>query len=427
MGHSLAALADGRVVLFGGHGTGFKALDTAEIWSPDTETFTVLTMNHTHDDPAFAMLEDGRLLLAGGSADLGIPQFAAAELFDPATGVFAPVGDMIRFRSGAGAAAMKGGQVLIAGAWWTHNDAHTFGEVFNPSTGAFLATGALNTRRSHPVTLPTADGRAVVFGGSEVNGGPPVLSVELFDPASREFSVLQTELFPEDPGWSVRREPRPVTGQRLSDGRYLLLATRTREGNVRHLLFTFDPQTKTFAPFAVTPELPDGAQYSFWAPVVDNQRGRAHLLARATGSHPTDLCLFTVDLATGALTKSDSTGNLRPAYYLYGAGVTLLQDGRLFISGGSEDGSNFKPVQETLIVTPVTSTAAQPKLSITAEGENAVSLTWNPASGPVTVETSTDLVDWTVLSGADLSQGTIRVPLSTTGSCCYFRLRQTTP
>jgi hypothetical protein len=129
----VATLPDGRVALFGGHGTGFTALNSAEIWSPSTDSFTTLTMQYTHDWAAFASLSDGRFLLAGGSANLGIPQYATSELFDPATGTFTAVGNLVRFRSGSGAAALSNGTVLIAGAWWTHNDAHTYGELFTPA------------------------------------------------------------------------------------------------------------------------------------------------------------------------------------------------------------------------------------------------------------------------------------------------------
>ena len=74
MGHSAVVLpaADGRaasarLAVFGGHGTGFTALDSFEVWAPGTDTFTLGILPFTFDWGALARLADGTLLLAGGA------------------------------------------------------------------------------------------------------------------------------------------------------------------------------------------------------------------------------------------------------------------------------------------------------------------------------------------------------------------------
>lgn len=423
MGHTIATLPDGRVVLFGGHGTGFKALASAEIWSPSGEAFTTLTMRHSHDWPAFAMLHDGRFLLAGGSADLGVPKYAEAELFDPKTDSFTATGNLVRFRSGSGAAALSGGQVLVAGAWWTHNDAHTYGELFNPETATFTATGPLGTRRAYPIVLPTTDNRAIVIGGYGVNGGANIPSTEEFDPATGEFVKHQDELFPDDPGWGISQDQRPIEAQKLADGRFLLLAHRAAGGVTEYTLFTFDSRTKRFERMPVTPNLPSGKEYVLWAPVIDTTRGRAHLVAQSATANPTEVSLFSVDLDSGSVRQAASNTVLNPAYSLGGAAVTLLQDGRVFVTGGSEDGSNFKPVRRTLFVTPGDMTS-EPKLVVDKTDAATVKVSWTAAAGAFVLETSTNLVEWASAPGTTSLGDLHSLAVSAQDSARFYRLRQ---
>lgn len=422
MGHTIATLPDGRVILFGGHGTGFKALASAEVWNPQDERCTTLTMRHTHDVPAFAQLNDGRYLLAGGSADLGIPAYSEAELFDPTTDSFTATGSLVRFRSGSGAAALSGGQVLVAGAWWTHNDAHTYGELLNPATGVFTATSGLHAQRAHPIVLPTSGNRAVVAGGHSVTGGPYVGSVEEFNPATGGFETLQDELFSDDPGWGLRQDQRPIEAQKLADGRFLLLAHRTKDDVTEYMLFTFDPVQKRFERMAVTPGLPDSKEYVLWTPVVDAARGHAHLLAQSTKASSTEVSLLTVNVNSGALHQSAAPTVLDPAYSLAGAAIALLQDGRLFITGGSEDGSNFKPVRRTLFVT-AGEAAPRANLVLGKTGSQGINLTWTAPADAFVLETSTDLIQWAEVTGVTSSGERHVLIVSTSESARFYRLR----
>jgi Concanavalin A-like lectin/glucanases superfamily/Viral BACON domain len=371
---NLATLPDGRVIVFGGHGTGFVSLNTAETWQPGTSAWNTLTMNYTHDWPAFATLADGRFLLAGGAADWGIPQYATSEIYDPQNNTFTAVDDMVRFRCMAGAVTLSCGKVLIAGAWWTHNDAHTYGELFNPVNGTFAATGALNTPRAKPIVLPTNDGKAVVLGGHEISSGTPVMPVELYDPDTNTFSVLQTNLLANDPGWGLPNTHRPVEVQRLSDGRYLLLAWRTVGSVTSYTLVTFNPSNNAIEPFTVAPGLPDNAVFQI-NPVVNQGSGQAYLLGVVPGSWPYQLRLLTINLATGALTQSANTYTLDPAYAFNGTDMTLLHDGRILVVGGSAS-SNFDAVANTLLITPLNHSLAVSFASLGLWVYKSDSATW---------------------------------------------------
>lgn len=428
MGHHAARLPDGRILLLGGHGTGFRALATAELWDPVTGSLSTLTMRHTHDMPALAQWDDGRVLLAGGSADLGIPRYAASEIFDPATGTFTSVGNLVRFRSGAGAAVLTGGQVLVAGAWWTHNDAHTYGERFDSTTGGFTATGPLGTRRAYPWVLPAADGGAVVLGGMAVNGGAMVPTVERFDSVTGNFSTLRDVLFPGETGWGLTHDSRPVRTQRLPDGRYLLLAWQSAAEATRYRLFTYDPVSLEIAVWPVTPELPDSREVVLWSPVVDGVRGRAHLLAQVTGASSPQVRLHSVDLATGRQWASPITHTVTPAYHLSGAAVIGLADGRILVSGGSQDGSNFQPVAHSFLITPGEPTSPL-AMRCVRQPDGSLKLSW-PAAVDGQVESSTDLRDWSEVSGTpvvEMTEATLTLPVPAGEGARFYRVRRTDP
>jgi hypothetical protein len=354
MSHNTAVLPDGSVVLFGGHGSNFAALNTAEICSmKESEGFTGLTMKYPHDGPAFVKLNDGKYLLAGGSSDYGVPQYATSEVFDPSDNSFTEVGSMIRFRTSAGGAALKNGKVLLASAWWTHNDAHTYGEIYDPSTQTFSATNAFSASRALAIVMPANDGRAVLLGGTTANGTPVDHPIEIYDPESGDISTMRNSLFEDESGWNVNNEwTRPAFMQEMADGRYLWLANRTENSITSYRLFTFDPETREVKAFNTHTEIPNSTQYlQAFQPAVDRAGNRAHLMALLPGGGNTPrFKILSVELSSGALTISSNTYQMD--YSPYGAGFTPLPDGKIFLTGGSADGSNFNPTNKTLLITP---------------------------------------------------------------------------
>ena len=385
MAHHVTTLSDGTVIVFGGHGSGFTSLSTAEVLSPGGEAFETLTMLHAHDEPVFTRMNDGRYLIAGGSANWGVPNFSFAEVYDPDDHSFTQFGDLVRFRASAGSAALNDGKVLVVGAWWTHNNAHTYGELFDPETRTFTETSAFGTQRSHPVVLPTDDGRAVVFGGLSPTGSWVDQPVELFNPENGEIEVLQNLLFPGETGWHLMTHKRPYQTQRLTDGTYLYSAFRTSDGVTSYRLFTFDPASLEIAEF-VTDGLPDSQTFHLVEqPIVDVARGQAYLLAQVANSNPAVVKLITIHLDNGTVQVSDA-GHVF-GYSLYGTAITLLEDGRLFVSGGSADGSNFNPVNKTLYITPGSQPLTAPSLS--APEHEATDVSVNPT------------LSWQEVDGAD--------------------------
>ena len=120
-------------------------------------------MNYPHDAPAFAKLQDGRYLLAGGFAGGGgVGQTTTAEIYNPADNTFTPTAPMNVARGWCNGATLTSGKVLVVGNWY--NDASQ-GEVYDPVADTWTLTGSLSIQRANLTVLPTSDGGAVVFGG----------------------------------------------------------------------------------------------------------------------------------------------------------------------------------------------------------------------------------------------------------------------
>lgn len=365
MYHNKILLPEGKVVVLGGHGTNFVSLSSAEIWDPSTNTFTPLSMNYPHDGGGLAKLKDGRYLIAGGAKDLGVaPGYDTAEIYNPSDNTFTPTGQMNYARCNTKAATLESGKVLVVGGWYDQNSPK-YGELFDPSTNTFSATGALNTQRSNPLVIPTTDGRAVVIGGVPPYGGSGIESIELYDPSTNSFSVLQETLITSDTGWKVDGASylSPIDDYKLSDGKYILTAYKNVNTKTQFALFTFDPDTKAFTKLPVA--LPDtDTVSSIFPPVVDKSNNKVYLLAivKTTQAIPSALRLYTVDLTNMTINNPTGSYTLNPPYLAGGVVSVLLNDGRIFVSGGTTSDDyyyNFNPVKYTLFITPGAS-APQP-------------------------------------------------------------------
>jgi hypothetical protein len=116
-------LKDGRVLVAGGLSGGeypyHRVEDTAEIYDPVTERFTqTSSMGFPRFKQGAALLPDGRVLIAGGSNEMGRQiTYSSTELFDPEMGKFSPGPQMKlpRYKLLAGVVALSDGRVLLAG------------------------------------------------------------------------------------------------------------------------------------------------------------------------------------------------------------------------------------------------------------------------------------------------------------------------
>ena len=107
------------------------------------------------------LLTNGKVLVAGRGH--------TAELYDPSTGTFTPTGNMITPRAfGASAILLPDGKVLFAGGTIGSNSpGETItarAELYDPSTGIFVATGSMATAKRCPAAVLLPNGNVLVAG-----------------------------------------------------------------------------------------------------------------------------------------------------------------------------------------------------------------------------------------------------------------------
>src|ERR1700722_5399905 len=198
-GQSATVLPDGRVLLAGGWTTTVSSGPTkrTEIFDPATENFHASSpMNFAKSCPSAALLNNGKVLVAGGS-EFGEPfGEATAEIYDPPLDSFAILGPYATGASGGNpgpgelglglwgwcptTALRPDGKVTII---WLGGDGGRYsGEVFDPATNTFT----LLPQQSQLPTVPTlqlANG-LVLFAGAYDGEFLPGTAAALYDPNS---------------------------------------------------------------------------------------------------------------------------------------------------------------------------------------------------------------------------------------------------
>jgi len=215
--HTATRLMDGRVLVAGGmSGGGYTA--SAELYDPAAHTFSptgrLATARAGHEA---VRLDDGRVLVVGGVGP-GWTFLASAEIYDPRTGRFTAAGEMAEPREGHVAVSLGGGRVLVAGGHRGRGAAIVISrtaEIFEVASGRFAPTGSMAARRHKADAAVLDSGRILVLGGADERDNEGIYtSVEIFDPASGRF----------EPGPPMRlgRYKHRGTTVMLSGGRLLL-------------------------------------------------------------------------------------------------------------------------------------------------------------------------------------------------------------
>jgi hypothetical protein len=246
------------------------------------------------------LLQDGRVLIAGGATGIGTgldgsapTLLGTAELYDPATGTYAPTGSMVHARAYHTATLLQDGRVLIQGGGGSEEasggvptvDSMAAPEMYDPATGTFSALAATT---SIPMVWSTAtllqDGRVLIAGGITLaepdpdatadpdgDGSPdgvPTAHAELFDPATGTFT----------PTGDMTMARVWHTATPLDDGRVLMVGG-TKNVDLNDSSDTLDPTTQTaelYDPatgtFTATTSTPTASRLGAAAALLDDQR-----------------------------------------------------------------------------------------------------------------------------------------------------------
>jgi hypothetical protein len=350
------ALASGKILVVGGRGSDGNAVTNAELYDPATGTFAPTgSMAFPRYSHTATLLNNGQVLIAGGFTPTSI-----AELYDPATGVFSQTGAMSVNRENHTATMLNNGTVLMAGGISTLNLPGSFAsaEVYDPTTGQFTVVGNMTAGRAwHTATLLN-NGKVLIAGGrtNSVSGGTYWASAELYDPVTSTFSATGS--------LSTARAFQVATI--LNDGTVLLT------GGINDQIFwlasaeLYDPVAATFnltgsmvnARFDHTQTLLNNGDF-----LVAGGNGPAGVLSSAE--------LY--DVGTKQFSAADTMLNTRGA-----PAAILLNNGKVLVAGGYD--GNFSGLASTELYP---STIAKP--------QGLVSIAVTPSSPLIPVGSSVKL------------------------------------
>ena len=205
--HTATLLPDGTILVVGGTSALGRPVLTAELVYPESgATRPAGTLPWGLAGHQAAILPDGRVVLSGSDAYAGGEPVAdqdvcaryPALVWDPATVDFSPIHG-VPDSNGASVTVLEDGRVLFAGGesaciWDQALVGLDAARVWDPTTGEVTQTGALVTPRAFGPSALLDDGRVLVAGGLRLLSLPAGAAVqrsgslEAWDPATGEWT-----------------------------------------------------------------------------------------------------------------------------------------------------------------------------------------------------------------------------------------------
>lgn len=149
---------------------------------------------------AATLLSDGQVLITGGFAagTFPAPALNSAELYDPATRSFTSLAARMKSpRTSHATARLPDGRVLITGGQVDTNDGDgtDIAEIYDPATRSFtmLAAHMKSPRGAHSATT-LASGKVLLASGYYQGPGTLKSDAELYDPATQVFTALAARM-----------------------------------------------------------------------------------------------------------------------------------------------------------------------------------------------------------------------------------------
>jgi hypothetical protein len=256
----------------------YGSLGGGVVYSPATDTFSYRgDQGSSYSWYAASLLLDGKVLISGGG-DLG-PDIgsvlAGAQLYDPSTAGFARTGNMTTCRYYHTSTLLPDGTALIAGGFTVGSDSIcpsadlaaplASGDLYEPSTGVFTATGDMSTTRVYHTATLLNDGSVLIAGGSSFVAAD-IYHPAVLIPTPALFSLSgdgrgQGAIWHSDTGTIASSDTPAVAGDVLS-----MYTTSLFEGGAIPPQIAVDGQLGEILYFGDAPGYPGYNQVNFALP-----------------------------------------------------------------------------------------------------------------------------------------------------------------
>jgi N-acetylneuraminic acid mutarotase len=176
-------LHDGRVLVVAGYNA------TAALYEPKSNRWSIAPSLTGPAQVAHSaiLLANGKVLILRGCAGRtsACDQFAAPQLFDPATESWSPAAPMINGREAFSATLLANGHVLVAGGDGPASVV-TSGELYDPTANRWAATADMKLARAGHIATLLRNGSVLVIGGFFLGN---LRSAELYTPPGAQAAV----------------------------------------------------------------------------------------------------------------------------------------------------------------------------------------------------------------------------------------------
>jgi len=301
-GHTATLLPSGKVLVTGGSNNIPTVISTAEIYDPIANTWTASgSMTRARQAHTATLLTNGKVLIVGGNAT-GSDHSPLVDLYDPATGLFTAAAPMPVGHSSHAAMRLNDGNVLVAGGYITDR-----AELYDPATNTWAALPVMPSgTRVSPVLGLLPSGKVLAMSGR--------IEVDVFDPATGSWTATA----------SLSAGHVSVGVAFVQDGK-----TYAVGGWASNVVEAFDPATSTWTKTGTVGRTNIGVG----AKLAD---GRWLL----PGGYLGDASVEIHDPKTGTSTSISRMGVGRTDH-----SVTVLNDGRVLIAGGTTGSANVSTAE----------------------------------------------------------------------------------
>jgi hypothetical protein len=255
----------------------------------------------------------------------------------PTAGVVVPTAAMSLARYAHTATPLADGRVLVLGGFTSEAQAAHSAEAYDPVAGRFRALPRMVTvRHSHTATV-LPDGKVLIAGGYAA-GSTTVANAELFDPARNTFTATG----------SLRAARAGHVAVLLKNGKVLIAGGVGPEWSFLSSAELYDPATGRFVAISDMTV----ARESHAA--VRLQDGRVLIVGGHRGRRADIILYASAEVFDPSDNRFHRVGDMQTRRHKHDA--VLLADGRVLVTGGSDERDNQGAYRSTEVFDPARGT-----------------------------------------------------------------------